>query len=837
MAVIDRFKALLDRPRAEDIFPALAISDGKPLDVEADGYDTDPHDPLIYLQGDDKKAFLGAVWMSNPLSGADETTIRRLTGTLSAEFKPGTILQVQQIVSPYIEPIIDCYRAARTKAFVSGKVPKIIMDSAMRRADIVMEGRTKPVIESSDVPSNNAVIVVSLKIPCGLHPKPQEMKEANDWAMKLSEGLSTVGLRLNRIGAGGYLAVCRRLLKIRGEQNPSYDEESLIRDQIMQPGDSIGIKKDHLLLNETDVVRVLSVKQYPKQTNLGVMSHLVGDPGGINNQITVPYTLTLTIHYPEQSGKAQNIRTKAQTINYQAYGPMLRFIPILAQKKEGFDILIKEMDEGAVVVEVALTLCLYSDDRHKLEKMTGMIRAYYSSFGFEMAEERYIAFASFWTTFPLFPSAESIKQLYRFRSMATKHAVQFFPILGEWQGTGTGGASMYFTRRGKPMLIDLFDSPTNYNAILFAESGAGKTFHTQQLISDYLSLGAKVWVMDVGRGYMKQNLIYGGEFIEFSETSHACLNPFSNVEEIDEEMDVLKSILAKMAAPTDSLDDYRMAALGEGIKAEWGRIGRNMSVTDVAQYLSKNPDQRISDLGTMLFPFTRNGEYGSWFDGDNNLQFNKDYVVLELEELNGKRHLQQVVLLMLITKIQHEMFLSDLKKESRKSLLIIDEAWALLDDPGIAKFIETGYRRFRKYGGAAIVCTQGLEEFYNSPSGRAIAANSAHFLIMQQRAESIVAVQENKRLDLDDYTMDQMKTVHSVTDPSASPGRRYSECMFYTPHGVGIGRLVVDPLSQVVYSSSGDERAVLLRQLRSGMSPEEALATIKDFMATRKRPG
>jgi conjugal transfer ATP-binding protein TraC len=290
-----------------------------------------------------------------------------------------------------------------------------------------------------------------------------------------------------------------------------------------------------------------------------------------------------------------------------------------------------------------------------------------------------------------------------------------------------------------------------------------------------------------------------------------------------------------MAAPNDKLDDYRMSALGEGIKAEWGRMGTKMTVTDVAAYLSKHEDQRVRDLGTMLFPFTRQGEYGSWFDGDNNLEFSRDYVVLELEELNAKRHLQQVVLLMLITKIQHEMFLSDLKGDARKKLLVIDEAWALLDDPGVGRFMETGYRRFRKYGGAALLCTQSLDEFYKSESGRAIAANSAFFLIMQQRAESIVAIQESKRLDLDEYTIDAMKTVHSVTDPKAPPGRRYSECMFYTPRGVGIGRLVVEPLSQVVYSSSGEERTVLLQQLRAGMSPEEALATIKDFMNKRKR--
>lgn len=836
MAVLNRMRALLDRPRAEDLLPPLAISDGQPFDLEGDGADTDAHEPLIYLQGNDQRAFLGAVWIGEPLSGLDETTVRRLQGTMSAEFRPGTIIQIQQIVSPFIEPIIDLYAGARTKTRIEGKVPQVIMNTSMHRAEMFLDGRETPMIESNDIPTNSAMIVVSIKVPCGKQPKAAEMKEINDTAMKLAEGLSTVGLRLHRVGAGPYLAICRRLLRIRSPHDESYNDELLLRDQILQPGDNIVVRKDHLLINDTELVRILSVKQYPKQTNLGVMGHLIGDPGGINNQITVPYTLTLTMHYPEQSKRSASIRTKAQSINYQAYGPMLRFIPILAAKKEGFDVLIKEMDEGAVIVEASLTLALYSDEKHKLEKMTGMVRAYYSSFGFEMSEERYITWPVFWHTFPLFPAPESIKQLYRFRTMAVKHAVQFFPIIGEWQGTGVGGASIYLTRRGKPMLIDFYDSPTNYNGIIFAESGAGKSYLSQQIIQDYLSIGAKVWVMDVGRSYLKQNLIYGGEFIEFSEQSHACLNPFTNVDDIDDEMDVLKAILAKMAAPTDHLDDFRMAALGEAIKATWGAIGRKMTVTEVAAYLKKQSDQRIADLATMLFPFTRNGEYGSWFDGPNNLHFNRDYVVLELEELNGKKHLQQVVLLMLVSKIQHEMFISELKGEGRKKLLVVDEAWSLLNDPGVAKFLETGYRRFRKSLGSALICTQSLDEFYASPSGRAIAANSAFYLIMQQKAESIVAVKDSKRLDLDEYTMDQLKTVHTVSDPKVAPSRRYSECMFYTPRGIGIGRLVVDPVSQVIYSSSGDERAVLLREMRSGMSPEEAMQKVTDFMERKKQP-
>ncbi|MCH4597774.1 ATP-binding protein, partial [Achromobacter xylosoxidans] len=131
-------------------------------------------------------------------------------------------------------------------------------------------------------------------------------------------------------------------------------------------------------------------------------------------------------------------------------------------------------------------------------------------------------------------------------------------------------------------------------------------------------------------------------------------------------------------------------------------------------YMINQDDKYVQDMGNMLFGFTRNGSDGHWFDGEANLEMDKDLVVLELEELKSKKTLQQVVLMQIISAIQHEMYLS---QDGRPKVLIIDEAWDLLDDPMIARFMEHAYRRFRKYGGSAIIVTQSIADLYGSPSG------------------------------------------------------------------------------------------------------------------------
>ena len=378
---------------------------------------------------------------------------------------------------------------------------------------------------------------------------------------------------------------------------------------------------------------------------------------------------------------------------------------------------------------------------------------------------------------------------------------------------------MLQSRRGQLMSLDLYDSATNMNGVVFAESGSGKSFFTQTLVAEYMSMGAKVFVIDVGRSYLKLAKLLDGAFIEFSSNSGLCLNPFSRIENIDEEVGLVQAIIEKMAAPEDGLDDYRRSRIEEAVKAVWGSMGRATTITDIADYMRGMTDPRVADMGNMLYRFTRHGSEGYWFDGESNLDIDKDLVVLELEELKGKKTLQQVVLMQLISAIQREMYLS---QDGRPKVLIIDEAWDLLNDPMVARFMEHAYRRFRKYGGSAIIVTQSIADLYSSDSGRAIADNSAFKFILRQTAESIDQVEKNGYLAIGDYGFYQLKTVHSV------PGK-YSEIMVYTgSQGMGVSRLIVDRFSQVLFSTSGTERTEVINAIEAGVGPVKA---IDDYIA------
>lgn len=768
--------------------------------------------------------YLGVCYSGNPVNGADDTTVDMLKGAFSMSLPEGSFVQVSLIGMPDIDAPLSFYKSRRENGINRLESPvarNALKAYSDRRAEFISESRWKSNIPAIGVKIHDRIVLVSLKIPySGSVPGDKDIDQISEAGSKLAESLQTIGLFTRRMTSEDYLAIAYRLT--HPFDQPKTDEvreEDLLKNQVFVPGEVIEVGKDSLRMPGDVHTSMLSVGRWPKNNALSTMAFMIGDPLGANNQIKLPYHINLTLHYPNQYKKTSGMKQKASLINYQAFGPMLRFVPRLAFKKNGMDVLINAIEQGATVVEASLTVTVYGKEKEESSRQIAALKTYLQSFDFTSGEERYILMPSFWNAFPLFPTVESIKNTFRFKTMAIEQAVTFMPILGEWKGTSNapkpdkGYAFMLQSRRGQLMCMDLYDSATNMNGIVFAESGSGKSFFTQSIVAEYMSMGAKVFIIDVGRSYLKLAKFLDGTFMEFGSNSGLCLNPFSRVEDIDEEVGLLQAIIEKMAAPEDGLDDYRRARIEEAVKAVWGNLGRATTISDIAEYMTGQPDPRVSDVGNMLYKFTRYGSEGYWFDGESNLDLNRDLVVLELEELTGKKTLQQVVLMQLISAIQREFYLSN---DGRPKVLIIDEAWDLLDDPMVARFMEHAYRRFRKYGGSAIVVTQSIADLYGSDSGRAIADNSAFKFILRQTAETIEQVEKNGYLALGDYGYYQLKTVHSV------PGK-YSEIMIYVNQSIGIARLVVDRFSQVLFSTSGTERSEVMKALEDGMSPVEAI--------------
>jgi conjugal transfer ATP-binding protein TraC len=159
-----------------------------------------------------------------------------------------------------------------------------------------------------------------------------------------------------------------------------------------------------------------------------------------------------------------------------------------------------------------------------------------------------------------------------------------------------------------------------------------------------------------------------------------------------------------------------------------------------------------------------------------------------------------------------------------RKILVLDEAWELMDDPLMAKAIEALYRKVRKNSGAVVFITQGVGDLFQSPNGRAIYANSAWQIVLEQRAESVDAAVASGQFSMDAFGIHQVKSLHVV------PGE-YSELMIKrSDSDYGIVRFRPDPFMFTLFASNGEERDEAIAAIEQGADPEKVI----DFY-TQKR--
>lgn len=774
---------------------------------------TDDNRKIFHGYDDEEKgAWLGACFDITALVGANQGTVDSLVSALSMPLPAGSVVQFGLLAHPDASDALHRYR--QNKHGATGLRAELIK----RHHDLYAGSVDTPLIPQSNVMLNQQEFFMTMKVPASFNPQAAEINAVQVFATQMVESVSATGMQLQQLHVHQYMRLLEILHDPWGSHDGNFNELMPLREQIYGPADGIDFQ-DPKTMNFHGgrfFAKALSVKKFPPRAALASMGRITGDPGGLLNQITDPYYMVTTIRYPDQVDTTANVIRKAAIINHQAFGPMLKLSPVLGYKKEGFDILVDELSgQGGVACEINFTIFLFSRDKERLAGLSAGMQSYYGALKYKLQEDQRILKTLWNELLPLNTSSEGVKNLHRFHTMGVKHACQFLPIIGEWTGT-TSASLLYVTRHGQPATLDLYDSNANYNAYVCATSGAGKSYLTQGIIRDYLAEGAKVWAIDNGDSYFKLNKMVNGEHIEFSSESAICLNPFTHVIDLDEDMDVLKATHAKMAAPKDGLDDHQMAILEQAITSVWQKYGTAATPSAVAQWCQEQQNNAAANrIATQLFPFT-NGSYARWFNGPNTLNMDNDFVLLELQHLKARKELQQVVLLQIMARISHDMFMT----KSRRKILIVDEAWEQLDDPLMEKALAAIYRKARKNEGSIIVVTQAITDLSRSENSKAILSNSTFSFILAQEPAAIDEAIASKAISIDPYGVHLMKSVHTV------PGR-YSEVLVRRGSQYSVFRNVVDEFTNITFSTKGPAFASVMSAMLRGTEPVDA---VKDYM-------
>ncbi len=774
----------------------------------------------------------GFAYELHPVTGADESAARILAGLFTQGLPDRISFQISLWASPTVMPRLtqwanarrpgDGPNAEKSSLREEKRDRNIFRSLARRRVEYLARGAHTSLLSSQPMLVRDCRLIVSVILP---KPLPSRRVYVERQTVQLRKALlgslNSAGLYGNHMDADDLVDLIDDILNPRvgtGEEKRErhhWDEMSLIRDQVVRPDTRLYIGRDGMMLNNADV-RSFSVRTYPTAWALWGMSELVGDFFQDALRIPCPYLFTVNIHIPDQVSAKNVTKLKAARATQASESALGRFVPVWRDKKSEWDFVNKKVEEGYTLCRVSHQMVLFAAPGEG-DSAANAVKSLFKSKGWDLVLDRFIQIHAFLSALPFTLSPTMVREmekLGRMRTMLTWTAANLLPVIGEWKGGGSP-VLMLVGRRGQLFFTDPYDNDKgNFNIAVAAASGVGKSFFVQELALAIRGMGGRAWIIDVGRSYMRLAHMIDGMYLEFGPDSNINLNPFTHIKDwADEGLPMLKPLLAQMASPSAPVSDIQASFIEQALNNAWSQHGTEATITPVAQFLLEHADPRARDLGVQLYPYTREGMYARFFEGPSTMAFDNPFVVLELGELNNKPDLQSVVVLILMMQIAQAMYQGD---RSVRKMCIIDEAWRLMSSGNAGQFIEEGYRVARKHGGNFVTITQGIDDYYKSETARAALQNADWVYLLRQKPESIQQLAHSDRLVMNDFMNRALRSVDTKQG-------QYSELMVYGPNGWTIGRLVVDPFSEKLYSTRAEEYEAIDRMLAAGYTLEQAI--------------
>lgn len=637
-----------------------------------------------------------------------------------------------------------------------------------------------------------------------------------------------------------------------------------LREQIIEPGRKVNLTADGIKIqgsmssrtDENKEIRVLNCYKRPDFVGFGDMYSLFSDWDTGDSGLFEDFMITMCVHYPHKNKAKNAFIARKGVVTQQAFGPALKFSEKLKLQYEDFVTVERELDqENHRIINAYLQISLLLPSNDKTNQRVEDAISYLERKGYYYAQDRDIALPAFLESLPLCHrfSSKVHKMLKRHETFTTKICEYWAPVYGSWKGNAIHGVYTGVSREGQYVSIDPFITDASFNIAVAARSGAGKSVWGGNLIKHLLSTGApggiddgaQVFAIDAGGSY--ENLSHqfsSSQYIDFGKKIDFSLDPFTDLSDIytdgvvdddgnihDQDLTVVgreKLImifnqLKIMASPSGDLTTFQSAMMLYYLCEMINKEPENSSVTRFAELLEADNDQRVSDVGKQLRPFTIYGIYGALFDRRKAppINFDSRFIVVELNALKAQPEFQTVVLMAIIQQAQDAMFR---KNDGRKRLFLLDEAWEYIGESGanqnnsfFAAFLEAGWRRFRKTRCAGVCITQQLTDYYATSTGKAILSNSPWQIILEQEEDVIDRLKNEKYIEAPDVFFNLMNSVRTNKG-------MFSECMIRFNGVTQIIRNYQDDKSMMIHSTDPADRALVSKFLESGYSRKDAIS-------------
>lgn len=525
------------------------------------------------------------------------------------------------------------------------------------------------------------------------------------------------------------------LQKREDEKNLPSEQPSLSVPDIIAPS-AVSIGPRHISVSGR-MSRIFFAVSYPRFLNDGWLEPILNLDRELDVSIVIHPIDTAEILKKFQK-KVAEVQSQ---INTRAEKNMVRDPQLETAHRNLEDLRDKLQQAEEKLFNVGLYIALYASTEQELNKIETDIKSILDTRLIYIKPAMFQQEEGFASIIPTVTDKLLVHSKFNSSPLSS-----FFPFTS-FDLTSDSGI-LYGVNRHNSSLV-LFDrfSLTNYNSVTFATSGAGKSYTLKLEILRSLMFGTEVIVIDPEHEYEYLAEATGGRFFNISLSSNHHINPFDlPIPQPDETpSELLRShiielvglfrlMLSGLTPEEDALID---AALHE--------VYALKDITGEEDYSELEPPllsdfemvlagmEGSDSLVQRLTKYT-SGTWSGFMNQPTNVDINQKFIVFSLRDM--EEELKTIAMYIITNHIWTEV-----RRDLKKRLLVIDEAWWMLKSEDTAAFLHNIAKRGRKYYLGLATITQDVDDFLRSPYGIPMITNSSIQFLMKQSPTAVDTLQ------------------------------------------------------------------------------------------------
>jgi type IV secretory pathway VirB4 component len=498
---------------------------------------------------------------------------------------------------------------------------------------------------------------------------------------------------------------------------------------------ALQVSTSHIQIGDT-FAKTIFTTTYPKFLQSGWFSPIIN--------LDRPMDISMFIHPIESTVVMKSLRRSVTQVESQIHleqeAGKVRD-PILESALENIEELRDKLQQGTErFFHFGLYITLYGKTKDEIDKASQFIESLLESRMVYVKEAIFRAEQGFCSTLPLANDELSVSNNMNSSPLATT-----FPFVSSDLSSNTGVLYGVNLHNNNLVLFDRFQME-NANMVIFAKSGAGKSYAVKLEILRSLMLGTEVIVIDPENEYQYLCEAVGGSFINVSLNSDYHLNPFDlpAIPEDEDPRDVLRNniasligllhiMLGSITPEEDSILDraitetYAMKDITP--ESNLRAFSRDQFPTMSDLYEVLRSMEGAEDLATRLEKYTT-GIFSGFLNNRSNVNLSSQMVVFNLRDM--EEELRPIAMYVVLHFIWNEI-----RSELKKRLIIVDEAWVMMQYEDAGSFMFGIAKRCRKYFAGLTTITQDIGDFLASKYGKPIVTNSSIQLLLKQSPAAI----------------------------------------------------------------------------------------------------